>query len=142
MAKQPDKDLVEYLVANVTTVQLVEGRNIFSGQVQPAERGVVDELAIFIIPFSGPEPESFLGCAKSRWMPELQLWFRGPKRKSRWKILLELAREARNVLHSDNTITVPGYTDVRALESAPLPRADDDDGRPQATLNVRMEYFE
>jgi hypothetical protein len=137
---QADVDVIEYLVENVTECRLVVGTSAFYGPLRPPQRGVVDELAVFCIPFSGPAPESFHSCTTSRYEANLQLWFRG--RRNRYDEVKDLAREALQLLQSDGDPVISGYVDVQTLESEPLYQGEDGDGRPQFTLNVVLEKFE
>lgn len=138
--RRGDVDIVNMLQPAVTTSSLVIGQSIFNGPVKPPG-DFVDDLAVFIVPFSGPPPEAFGGAGttsiyKSNW----QLWIRGGQRD--YDTAFVLAKEIARLLQSDREISIPGYMDVQLNESEPIYNGVDDDGLHEFSLNVELIYDE
>ena len=141
--KRPDRDIMRYLVSNVATESLVEGRSAFNCVDLPTEDGVVDELAVFVTAYGGESPSGFLSSSNRtrQYAVHLQIRVRGPRRTNGHERALDLAWECLKLLDTPNA-SLPGYTDVKSIDASPFYQGEDGDGRHNYSFNARAVYFE
>lgn len=140
MATTPDMDLATHIGANVGALTL--GTNVFAGKLMESSpkgsSGLYPDKAVACLADAGDPPEAYADGTSTELRPsEVTVLIRSDVRAvaSSFADGQTLARAVRDAVHH---ASVSGYIDVAVLSAEPVYRGEDNAGRHQWSIQVRM----